>query len=116
MVRRRMLSNIHGDISPSHLIPSRAGDDQATDELSRKMLSWGSVWFGPSENSETTEHHHLVRERLIAWLKLCIGGQARGILARRGEDISLATSSQLVTAFLGRRAMRELSRRVLKDL
>jgi hypothetical protein len=80
------------------------------------MLSWSHVWFGVSGSCAPGEEHLLVRQRLLSWLERCIGRNARRILAVRVEDISLASSAPLLTAFLGRRAMRELSRRVLNDL
>ena len=116
MERRRLLPEIDGGVSPSLVFADQSGDDSAMDELSRKMLSWSRLWFGPSGSSAPTEEHKLVRERLLSWLRLCIGQQATGVLASRGEDVSLATSTPLLTALLGRRATRELSRRVLNDL
>jgi hypothetical protein len=116
MDRRRTLSEIDGGVSPSLIFAAQSGEDLAIDELSRKMLSWSRLWFGPSGGCAPTEEHYLVRERLLSWLKRCIGLQARSVLTSRGEDVSLATSTSLLTAFLGRRAVRELSRRVLNDL
>jgi hypothetical protein len=116
MDRRRTLSEIDGGVSPSLIFDAQSAEGLAIDELSRRMLSWSRLWFGSSGSSAPTEEHYLVRERLLSWLKRCIGRQARGVLTSRGEDISLATSTPLLTAFLGRRAVRELSRRVLSEL
>ncbi len=116
MERLNLLTKIDGGASPSLISADGSGDDLATDELSRKMLSWSRLWFGSSGGCEPTEEHNLVRERLLSWLRLCIGQQASDVMASRGEDVSLATSTPLLTALLGRRAMRELSRRVLNDL
>lgn len=116
MERRKRLSDMEGHASRPLVIAANPGEILPVDELSRKMLSWSKVWFGSCEDRETTEAHLLVRERLLSWLRRCIGRQARGLLTDRGEDISLAASTPLLTAFLGRRAMRELSRRVLNDL
>ena len=116
MKRRRSSPDIDGSVSPSLVIAAHPGEDLAVDELSRKMLRWGRLWFGSSEDSETSEVHRQIRERLLSWLNLCIGRQARGVLTSRGEDVSLATSTPMLTALLGRRAVRELSRRVLNDL
>jgi hypothetical protein len=80
------------------------------------MLSWSGLWFGTSEDCALDEKHLLVRQRLLSLLKRCIGCEASGILASRDENISLASSAPLLTAFLGRRATRELSRRVLNNL
>jgi hypothetical protein len=116
MARQRPLSEIDEGVSPSLIFAAQSGEDRVVDELSRKMLSWGRLWFGSSGSCAPIEEHCLVRERLLSWLERCIGRQARGVLTSRGEDISLATTTPLLTAFLGRRAMRELSRRVLNDL
>ena len=116
MEEHRTLSAINENVSPSLVFAAQSGKDLAMDELSRKMLSWSRLWFGSSGSSAPTEEHYLVRERLLSWLMRCIGRQARGVLTSRGEDVSLATSTPLLTAFLGRRAVCELSRRVLNDL
>lgn len=116
MERHRSRHEIDGGASPSLIIAAHSSEDRVLDELSRKMLSWSSLWFGSSEDKETTDAHRQIRERLLWWLKLCIGQKARGVLTSHGEDISLATSTPLLTALLGRRAVRELSRRVLNDL
>lgn len=116
MERPRTLSEINQDVSPSLTLEPQSGEEQAIVELSRRMLSWSHLWFGFSGNCAPTREDYLVRERLLSWLERCIGRQARTILTSRVQDVSLATSSPLLTAFLGRRAMRELSRRVLDDL
>jgi len=116
MEEQRMLSAIGENVSPSLILSAHSAEDPIIDELSKKLLSWSRLWFGSSENSETTEEHYRVRARLLHWLERCIGRQARGVLKSRGEDVSLATSTPLLTAFLGRRAVRELSRCVLNDL
>jgi hypothetical protein len=103
-------------VAPSPIVSAPPSEDPVADELSRKMLSWGGLWFGSSGSRASAEEHHLVRERLLSWLDRCIGRHARAILSNRVEDVSLATSTPLLTAFLGRRAMVELSRRVLSDL
>jgi hypothetical protein len=115
MEQRRTSSEIDDEVSPSLVFAAQSGEDRVIDELSRKMLSWSRLWFGSSAGCAPTEEHYLVRERLMSWLELCIGPQARAVFTSRVEDVSLATSSPLLTAFLGRRAMLELSRRVLKD-
>lgn len=116
MEQRRPLSEVDEGVSPSLIFAAKPGEDPLVDELSRKMRSWRDLWFGSSESSAPTEEHHLVRERLLSWLERCIGRQARAILTSRVENVSLATSTPMLTAFLGRRAMLELSRRVLNDL
>ena len=115
MDRQRALSEVDKGLSPSPILAVQSGEDRGIEELSRRMLSWSSLWFGSSGNCALAEVH-LVRQRLLSWLERCIGLEARSVLASRVEDVSLATSAPLLTAFLGRRAMRELSRRVLSDL
>ena len=116
MEEQRRLSAIDEIVAPSLIFAAQTGEDPANDELSRKMLSWSHLWFGPAGSSAPTEEHYLVRERLLSWLMRCIGRQACGVLTSHGEDVSLATYTPLLTAFLGRRAVLELSRRVLNDL
>ena len=116
MRQRRTLLKIDESVTPSLAFAARPGEDRAVDELSQKMHSWSQLWFGFSGNLAPSREDYLVRERLLSWLGRCIGRQARTILTSRSEDVSLATSSPLLTAFLGRRAMVELSRRVLSDL
>lgn len=116
MKRRITLPEMEESVTPALNFAAPSGNDRVMDELSKKMLSWGSLWFGPSGSCAPAEEHNLVRERLLSWLDRCIGRQARAVLSSRIEDVSLATSTPLLTAFLGRRAMLELSRRVLSDL
>ena len=117
MIERLSLrTRIDGGVSPALNSADQPGDDLAVDELSRKMLSWSRLWFGSSDSCAPTEEHNLVRERLLSWLRLCIGQEACEVLASHREDVSLAASTPLLTALLGRRATRELSRRVLNDL
>jgi hypothetical protein len=115
MERRRTLSKINDGVSPSVASAAQSGEDRGIDELSRKMLSWSHLWFGSSGSCAPAEEHYLVRERLLSWLERCIGRKARAVFTSCVEDVSLATSTPLLTAFLGRRAMLELSRRVLND-
>ena len=109
---RRAVPVIDESVSPSLTPQTVSVDDPVIDELSRKMLSWSHLWFG---SSDETEEHQRVRLQLLYWLKRCIGLEASAVLSNRVEDVSLATSTPLLTAFLGRRAMTELSRRVLND-
>jgi len=90
-------------------------DDPLADELSEQMLIWGRLWFGNSKNDDLTQVHFRLRQRLLFWLKQCIGAEAHALVVSRTEDISLAESVPLLTAFLGRRATIEISRRVLSD-
>lgn len=115
MAGRRTLPEIGATPSPSFAVGASSFDDSVRDELSQKMLSWVRVWFGSPEGAETTAEQHRVRERLLFWVKRCIGVRATAVFTGHDEDVSLATSTPLLTALLGRRAMLELSRRVLKD-
>lgn len=115
MVRRRAIRQVDKSVSPSLGTPAQPGEDPVVDELSRKMLSWSSLWFGSGGNVEPSEEQERVRKRLLSWLERCIGRKASAVLTNRVEDLSLATSTPLLTAFLGRRAMLELSRRVLNE-
>ena len=112
MTEPRELQDRDASIQPSSAPSEQPVDDPLVAELSRKMLSWSHLWFGSSED---TEEDHRVRLQLLFWLKRCIGCEANAFLSNRVEDVSLATSTPLLTAFLGRRAMLELSRRVLND-
>jgi hypothetical protein len=116
MEGRRTLSTIEENSTPSSNLPSQSSEDRGADELSRKMLSWSGLWFGSSGACAINQEQYVVRERLLSWLERCIGRQASAVLSSRVEDVSLATSTPLLTALLGRRAMVELSRRVLSDL
>ncbi len=113
---RRTLSTIDESSTPSSNLAVHAGEDRGADELSRRMLSWSGLWFGSSGACAINQEQYLVRERLLTWLERCIGRQASAVLSSRVEDVSLSTSTPLLTALLGRRAMVELSRRVLSDL
>jgi len=114
--RRRTLPEKEEGVTPALNFTAQSGEDRVMDELSVKMLSWGRLWFGSDGSFAVTEEQYMVRQRLLSWLERCIGRQARAVLYSRVEDVSLATSTPLLTAFLGRRAMLELSRRVLSDL
>ena len=98
-------------------VSAAAGANAATlDELSRQLNSWSHLWPGSPDSAESADAHHLVRERLTSWLERCIGRRVRSLLVSNSGSVSLATSTPLLTAFLGRRATRELSRQVLRDL
>jgi hypothetical protein len=116
MERRIRSSERDASVTPSPVFAAQCSEDPMMNELSQRMLSWSGLWFGSAGGSESAEEHRLVRERLLSWLERCIGRHARSVFTSRVEDVSLATSKPLLTAFLGRRAMLELSRRVLNDL
>jgi len=115
MKGRSVVQGTDASVSPSLTLSPPAFEDPVLDELSRRMLSWGRMWFGSSESGGATGELHRVREQLLYWIKRCIGGKAVAVVTSRDEEISLAASTPLLTAFLGRRAMVELSRRVLND-
>lgn len=115
MEGRRALSESEESVSESLTGSAQSSEDRMVDEISRKMLSWSELWFGSSENSQPEDEQRRVKEQLLYWIKLCIGLEASAVLTSDVEDISLATSTPLLTALLGRRAMVELSRRVLND-
>lgn len=102
------------DLSPAIAVSPSPIQDPVLDELSRKMQAWSEAWFGCATGHPGLDESR-VRQRLLFWLKRCLGGEARTVLANPAEDVSLAKSAPLLTAFLGRRAMVELSRRVLND-
>lgn len=99
------------DTSSSSVSNAHPDQSASIEELSRRLLSWGSLWSG-----EPGSQRHLARERLSTWLERCIGHDVRSLMGSRAGDLSLATSTPLLAAFLGRRATRELSRQVLRDL
>jgi hypothetical protein len=86
------------------------------DDLQARLSRWGHLWSAEQESSANSEAQQLVAERLIRWMERCFGQHVPGSLRGKGKGISLASSTPIFTAFLGRRATRELSRRVLEDI
>lgn len=115
MEETKVLPNLDVSSSPTLAVRAPSFEDPVLDELARRMLSWSHVWFGSAEGSATTAEQRRVRQRLVYWVKRCVGGKATEVLTSHNEDVSLASSAPLLTAFLGRKAMLELSRRVLND-
>ncbi|MBS1805071.1 MAG: hypothetical protein JST28_17055 [Acidobacteria bacterium] len=115
MADRKALPVSEEDNSPRGDVATAQLEDAGLDELSKKLLSWSELWFGVSESGEPTAEDYRIRQHLLHWLSRCIGQEASAVLTDRVENVSLATSAPLLTAFLGRRAMLELSRRVLND-
>lgn len=109
-------AKLNRDGSPLFGPVARTGAAAGADDLSEQLLSWSRLWGGHAGSGDASHQHIMVRERLAAWLERCIGRRARGLLSKRAEDLSLAGSTPLLVAFLGRRATRELSRQVLRDL
>ncbi|WP_109488949.1 hypothetical protein [Occallatibacter savannae] len=96
------------------LSPAVPVQDLVADELSRKMQTWSEAWFGAG-SGETSAEQSRLRQRLLFWLKRLLGDDAGTMLSENTQDLSLAKSTPLLTAFLGRKAMVEVSRRVLND-
>jgi hypothetical protein len=98
-----------------------AGAVNGLDKLEARLSQWSRLWShetGPQE-SESALHaaeQQLVAERLARWMDRCFGKHVQTSLHSKDRDISLASSTPIFTAFLGRRATRELSRRVLEDI
>jgi hypothetical protein len=74
------------------------------------------LWAHENESAIGTEAQQLVAERLSHWMDRCFGQHVQSSLRNKGKPMSLASSTPIFTAFLGRRATRELSRRVLQDI
>lgn len=86
------------------------------DELQARLSQWSHLWTQESDPSLHGEAQRLVAERLARWMERCFGQHLESSLRGKGSPISLASSTPIFTAFLGRRATRELSRRVLQDI
>jgi hypothetical protein len=86
------------------------------DDLQTRLSHWSLLWTQGSEFASSTEAQQLVAERLARWMERCFGQHVQSSLRGEGSQISLASSTPIFTAFLGRRATRELSRRVLQDI
>jgi hypothetical protein len=77
---------------------------------------WSNLWAYEHDSEAHSEAQRLVAERLTRWMEHCFGQHARDALRGNDNPISLASSTPIFTAFLGRRATRELSRRILQDI
>jgi hypothetical protein len=86
------------------------------DDLRARLNHWGHLWSAKNEPNDRTYAQQLVAERLTRWLERCFGQHAPRSLCGKSDHISLASSMPVLTAFLGRRATRELSRRILQDI
>jgi hypothetical protein len=86
------------------------------DDLEARLNHWSDLWTRGNESAIRSDAQKLVAERLAKWMEHCFGQHAQSSLRGTGNPISLASSTPIFTAFLGRRATRELSRRVLQDL
>ena len=86
------------------------------DDLQKRLSHWSHLWTHEDAPDGSSEAQQLVAERLARWIERCFGQHVQDSLRDKGSQISLATSTPIFTAFLGRRATRELSRRVLQDI
>jgi hypothetical protein len=86
------------------------------DDLQTRLIHWSHLWSHDSDAGTRTEAQDLVAKRLSHWMERCLGQRVQSSLSGKGGQISLASSTPIFTAFLGRRATRELSRRVLQDI
>jgi hypothetical protein len=85
-------------------------------DLTERLNRWGRLWSPGEDESEHTRAQRIVTRRLTGWMERCFGEHMPASLNGSGDPISLASSMPVLTAFLGRRATRELSRRVLRDV
>jgi hypothetical protein len=103
-----------------------AAQEQSTDftaapsaglkDLQARLNRWSNLWAYEHDSEVRSEAQRLVSERLTRWMERCFGQHVHGALPESDNPISLASSTPIFTAFLGRRATRELSRRVLQDI
>jgi hypothetical protein len=93
-----------------------AAASSGLDDLQTRLNHWSDLWTKGSDSTMRSDAQRLVAERLASWMERCFGRHAVSSLRGKGSAISLASSTPIFTAFLGRRATRELSRRVLQDL
>jgi len=85
-------------------------------DLQTRLNQWSHLWTQDNESAARSEAQQVVAERLARWMERCVGQHVQSSLRAKGSQISLASSTPIFTAFLGRRATRELSRRVLQDI
>jgi hypothetical protein len=85
-------------------------------DLQTRLNRWSNLWAHEHDSEAHSEAQQLVAERLTRWMERCFGQHVQGALRGNDSPISLASSTPIFTAFLGRRATRELSRRVLQDI
>ena len=95
---------------------SPAAPASGLDDLQTRLNHWSHLWAQENETATRTEAQRVVAERLTHWIDRCFGQHVQNSLRGSGSQISLASSTPIFTAFLGRRATRELSRRVLQDI
>lgn len=86
------------------------------DALETRLNHWSHLWAQETDAAARSEAQQVVAERLSRWIERCFGQHAQNSMRSKGSPLSLASSTPIFTAFLGRRATRELSRRVLQDI
>lgn len=96
--------------------PFEPASASGLDALQMRLDQWRHLWSVENETTAPTEAQRLVAARLTRWMEHCFGRHLPRALHGQGEPISLASSMPILTAFLGRRATRELSLRVLRDI
>lgn len=102
--------------APGSDVLFEAAPASGLDDLQVRLNHWSHLWAQEDESGSRTEAQQLVAERLGHWMNRCFGKHVQQTLRGKGGQISLASSTPIFTAFLGRRATRELSRRVLQDI
>ena len=100
---------------PGNAIALGPASPSGLNELVERLDRWGNLWSPGKETSDHSSAQELITRRLIGWMEHCFGEHMPTYLYE-GDPISLASSIPVLTAFMGRRATRELSRRVLQDL
>jgi hypothetical protein len=93
-----------------------AASASGLDDLQARLNHWTELWSQDSDSAGRTEAQKLVAERLGRWMDRCFGQHVQSSVRGKDSPISMASSTPIFTAFLGRRATRELSRRVLQDI
>jgi hypothetical protein len=101
---------------PGRDVYFEAAPASGLDDLQTRLNHWSHLWTQDNESAIRTEAQQLVADRLARWMERCFGQHVQSLLRDKGSQISLASSTPIFTAFLGRRATRELSRRVLQDI
>jgi hypothetical protein len=103
---------------PPHGIPETEAPASGLADLEARLTRWGHLWS--SDQASSHEAHVLVAERLRRWIDRCFGQHAHRSMSvpanRAASGVTMASSTPMFTAFLGRRATRELARSVLQDI
>jgi hypothetical protein len=103
-------------IASSRDVQFEAAAASGLSELQTRLDQWSHLWSQDTDPAIRTSAQELVAERLAGWIERCFGQHVESSLRGKDNPISLASSTPIFTAFLGRRATRELSRRVLQDI